>query len=396
VPVDITMPKLGLTMETGTIARWLKASGEAIAQGDPIVEVASDKINFQVDSPASGTMAALVGKEGEEFACGVVIGTIALPGELAGEVAALPPLVAAASGVAVAVAAAPVATAAAAAPATAMRRDGSRFIASPAARRLARKLGVPLTELTGTGPRGRVTLSDVHAFRSAPVRSPASPPVSSPPSLPPGLDPSRRAIYRKITEVGALPLATVETIVRVDAVKALIDRRPDFGWTAYAVYACGRLLRQDIELRIDARTGKPFDAIDIGVAADTPHGLIVPVVRHADARSLAEVHAEIVRLAAVAREGTIAAQDVGGACFSVSNVGPQKIERVAPLIDPPQTAILGIGAATLRPAVAGDAVVAAWMLTCVLTFDHRFVDGAPAARFLAKLARAFGDPESLL
>jgi pyruvate dehydrogenase E2 component (dihydrolipoamide acetyltransferase) len=390
VSIDITMPKLGLTMESGTIARWLKASGEAIAEGDPLVEVASDKINYEVESPASGTLVALVGKEGEEFACGAVIGTIALPGEAAD---APRPVEAIPSGAAVtAVAAFPAATASTASPVTAVSRDGARFVASPAARRLARELGVPLAEVVGTGPHGRATLSDVHAFRGAPERIPAA----SPASLPSDLDASRRTIYRKMTEVGTLPLATVETIVRVDAVKALVGRRRDFGWTAYAVYACGRLLRESYELRIDARTGKPFEAIDIGVAADTPRGLIVPVVRHADARPLAEIHAEIVRLAAVAREGTIAAQDIGGACFSVSNVGPQKVERVAPLVDPPQTAILGIGAATRRPAVIGDAVIAAWMLTCVLTFDHRFVDGAPAARFLAKLARAFGDPEVLL
>jgi pyruvate dehydrogenase E2 component (dihydrolipoamide acetyltransferase) len=410
VPVEITMPKLGLTMETGTIARWLKASGESIAEGDPVVEVASDKINFQVDSPASGTMATLLGQEGEEFACGAVIGTIALPGEAARDPAAPRAFAAVGNGVAVAapvavgngvaVAGAPAVTAPAASLGAVSVRDGGRFIASPAARRLARKLGFPITEVVGTGPRGRVTLSDVHGFRGiaerAAERPPERAPASSPPALPANLAPSRRAIYRKMTEIGLLPLATVETIVRVDAVKALIERRRDFGWTAYAVYACARLLRQDAELRIDARTGKPFEALDIGVAADTPRGLIVPVVRQAEVRSLAEIHAEIIRLATLARDGTIAAQDVGGACFSVSNVGPQRVERVAPLVDTPQTAILGIGAATERPAVVGGAVVAAWMLTCVLTFDHRFVDGAPAARFLAKLAQAFGDPEMLL
>ena len=122
----------------------------------------------------------------------------------------------------------------------------------------------------------------------------------------------------------------------------------------------------------------------------------MPVVRAADTRSLAAIQAEIVRLAEAARAGTLAPEDVGGACFSLSNVGPQRIERVAPLPDPPQTAILGIGAATERPAVVDGAVIAARMLTCVLTFDHRFVDGAPAARFLAAFAGACADPGVLL
>jgi pyruvate dehydrogenase E2 component (dihydrolipoamide acetyltransferase) len=112
--------------------------------------------------------------------------------------------------------------------------------------------------------------------------------------------------------------------------------------------------------------------------------------------SLAEIQREIVRLAGLARDGALAAHDVGGASFSISNVGPQGVERVAPLPDPPQTAILGIGAATQRPAVVNGAVTAAWMLTCVVAFDHRFIDGAPAARFLADLARAFADPGVLL
>ena len=362
------MPKLGLTMETGTIGHWLKAPGDAVAQGEPLVEVATEKINYEVESPASGTIGALLGKEGEEFACGAVIGTISLANEPA--VAAPNPIVSV----------------------PAPSRNGSRTIASPAARKLARERGVAIADVTGTGPHGRITLSDVHAFKSAP--SFQTPKPSS--TLPAQLEVARRAIYRKMTEVALLPLAQVETVVRVDAVKALMARRSDFGWTAFAVYACARLLRKHDVIRTDSRTGKPFDAIDIGVAADTPGGLIVPVVRGADTRSLAETQLEILRLATLARDGRIGSEDVGNACFSISNVGPQKIERVAPLVDPPQTAILGMGAATRRATVVEDALVAAWMLTCVLSFDHRFIDGAPAARFLAELAGVFNDPLSLL
>ena len=199
-----------------------------------------------------------------------------------------------------------------------------------------------------------------------------------------------------MSEVGVLPLAQVETSVRVDGVRDLIERRKDFGWTAFAVCALGRLLRDHPELRVDARTGLPAEALDIGVAADTPRGLIVPVVRGAASLPLAAVQPEILRLAAAARGGTLQASDLGGAAFSLSNVGPQGVERVVPLVDPPQTAILGMGAVRRRPAVEGDAIVPAWMLTLVLSFDHRFVDGAPAARFLADLAAAFAEPALLL
>jgi len=410
------MPKLGLTMASGTIVRWIKRPGDAVREGEPLVEVSTDKINYEVESPASGTVGRALGNDGDEFACGDVIGTIARAGETdtpapvkviptstapdavgadgTARIVEAPRISAAANGVTPTHAPAPDA-------ADDSAENGARVIASPAARRLAREHGIALGGVRGTGPRGRITLSDVQTLGAETVTLGTDSVTLSlskgaPQSFPPQLPAVRRAIYRKMTDVAQLPLAQVETVVRVDAVKALIDRRGDFGWTAFAVFAVARLLREHAELRTDATTGAPFARIDVGVAADTPHGLIVPVVRDADTRSLADIQREIVRLAALARDCAIGPADVGGACFSISNVGPQRIERVAPLPDPPQSAILGIGAATQRPAVVEGTVTAAWMLTCVLSFDHRFVDGAPAARFLAAFAAACAEPGVLL
>ncbi len=397
MPVEIVMPKLGLTMTVGTIARWMKQPGEQVRAGEPLLEVATDKISYEVEAPASGRLASALAHEGDEFACGEVLAFIALDGEpetAAASAPAAPADTTASPQVVEAprlVAELPVAGAGA-------NGDG-RVVASPAARRLARERGVTLRDVRGSGPRGRVTLSDVHGHVSAAVAStaPAESGARRPSTeLPPQLPAARRAIYRKMSEVGLLPLAQVETPARVDALRALMARRGDFGWTAFAVFAAARLLREHAALRTDATTGAPFARIDIGVAADTPHGLVVPVVRAAERRSLRDIQIEIVRLAGAARDGALAAEDVGGACFSLSNVGPQGVERVAPLPDPPQTAILGIGAAGQRPAVVDGALVPAWLLTCVLSFDHRFVDGAPAARFLAAFARACADPGALL
>ena len=205
-----------------------------------------------------------------------------------------------------------------------------------------------------------------------------------------------------MSEIALLPLAQVETVVNVDALRALIERRGDFGWTAFAVFATARLLREHPDLRIDARTGAPHARCDIGVAAETPNGLLVPVVRDAENRALRETQAEIVRLAGEARGGKLSGSDFGEAAFTISNVGPQGVDRVVPLVDPPQTAILGMGAATRRPAVVkrpgseSEVLAPAWSLTLVLSFDHRFVDGAPAARFLSALAARFADPGMLL
>jgi pyruvate dehydrogenase E2 component (dihydrolipoamide acetyltransferase) len=384
MPVEVVMPKLGLTMASGTIARWMKRPGEAVREGEPLVEVSTDKISYEVEAPATGTLARTFGNDGDEFACGAAIATIALGGEDATSVETARPA-AAANGSTAFPSPAPAARAAQTAP-----PSGARIIASPAARRLARERNVRLGDVRGTGPRGRITLTDVHGH------APASEPLRTSLEFPAELPANRRAIFRKMHAVGQLPLAQVEANARVDAVKELMGVRRDFRWTAFAVYAAARLLREHPDLRTDAGTGAPFARIDIGVAADTPHGLIVPVVHGADARPLADIEREIVRLAVLARDGRLAADDVAGACFSISNVGPQGIDRVAPLPDPPQTAILGIGAARRRPAVVDGALAIAWTMTCVLTFDHRFIDGAPAARFLAAFVAACGAPGTLL
>jgi pyruvate dehydrogenase E2 component (dihydrolipoamide acetyltransferase) len=369
-----------------------------VREGEPLLEVATDKINYEVESPASGRLAANAAREGEEFDCGAVIALIALEGEADTALAVAPAATSAdtAGGARIVEASRQPGPASALAANGAAAHGDGRIVASPAARRLARERGVALQAVRGTGPRGRITLSDVHVAPVGGAEHAAPATAVARGSFPPRLPAARRAIFRKMSEVALLPLAQVETQARVDAVHALMLARGDFGWTAFAVYALGRLLREHAELRTDATTGAPFERIDVGVGADTPQGLIVPVVRDADTRSLGAIQAEIVRLAGAARGGALSPDDAGGACFSLSNVGPQKIERVAPLPDPPQTAILGIGAVTERPAVVEGALVAARMLTCVLSFDHRFVDGAPAGRFLAAFAGACGQPGMLL
>jgi pyruvate dehydrogenase E2 component (dihydrolipoamide acetyltransferase) len=388
MPAEITMPKLGLTMTTGTIVRWMKSPGERIELGEPLLEISTEKINYEVESTAAGTLAKTIGNAGDEFAPGAVIGIVAADGETLSVAAQAQPVAAQAQ---------PVAARAQPVSARAPATNGARTIASPAARRLARERSIDVRAVRGSGPRGRITLDDVAAYATV---APASPGPSL--GYPPELPAARRTIFRRMSEIALLPLAQVETVVNVDALQALIERRGDFGWTAFAVVAAARLLREHPEIRTDARSGAPHPRCDIGVAADTPSGLLVPVVRDAERRTLRETHDEIVRLARAARDGNLAAANFGEAAFAISNVGPQGVQRVAPLVDPPQTAILGMGAATRRPSVVKqpgtnfDVVAPAWSLTLVLSFDHRFIDGAPAARFLAALAARFADPGMLL
>ena len=452
MPAEITMPKLGLTMTTGTIVRWLKAPGDRIFVGEPLLEVSTDKISYEVESPVAGMLAQTLGAEGEEFAPGAIIGLVSDETVVPSFQAHATPIaaldlqtVAASEPVASAEPTAEHAAAEHAAAEHAATSEGlansdsvvesvptqhERTPASPAARRLARELGVELGAVNGSGPGGRITLDDVAsaehvaeravaaqpsaqihiAAQTAATQRPAAQTYTAQPSaarpapleLPAQLPAARRTIFRRMTEIAALPLAQVETTTRVDALHALIQRRGDVGWTAFVVFAAARLLLDYPVLRTDARTGAPHPSCDVGVAADTPHGLLVPVVRDAATRSLRSVQDEIARLAGAAREGRLSPNDVGEAAFTVSNVGPQGIERVVPLVDPPQTAILGVGAAGRRPAVVTqpgaqeDVVVPAWTMTLVLSFDHRFIDGAPAARFLAALSTALMDPGILL
>jgi pyruvate/2-oxoglutarate dehydrogenase complex dihydrolipoamide acyltransferase (E2) component len=363
-------------------------------------------------------LAEALGAEGDEFAPGAVIGLVTDEREVTSLEAHATAVSALDLGLA----------------------EPERAAASPAARRLARELGVHLGRITGTGPGGRITLEDVAAAAPpervipppltapeapmngaavpAPVAAhaaaaaappPATPPLAASPipappeaGVPPHLAPARRTIFARMTQIAHIPLAQVETTARVDALHAMLRRRGDVGWTAFVVFAAARLLLDYPVLRTDARTGAPHSSCDVGVAADTAQGLVVPVVRGAATRTLRGIQDEIARLAGAAREGRLVGSDVGEAAFTVSNVGPQGIERVVPLVDSPQTAILGVGAAGRRPAVITepgaehDVVAPAWMLTLVLSFDHRFIDGAPAARFLAALSAALTDPGLLL
>ena len=400
MPADITMPKLGLTMTTGTIVRWMKSPGERIALGEPLLEVSTEKISYEVESPVAGTLTETIGRAGDEFEPGAIIGIVAPEGD-----DVVVPGKAVAVDVASSEAERPVVGSGGSPNGSRPASNGSRSIASPAARRLARERSIELRSVRGTGPRGRITLDDVakHAERIAAPGTASSALTSfAIATYPPEMPAVRRAIFRRMSEIALIPIAEVETEANVDALHALIERRGDFGWTAFAVFVVARLLREQAEVRTDARTGAPHPHLDIGVAADTPTGLLVPVVREADCRTLRETHDEILRLARAARDGKLGSPDFGEACFTISNVGPQGVRRVAPLVDPPQTAILGMGAASLRPSVVRrpgtsfDVVAPAWSLSLVLSFDHRFIDGAPAARFLAALAARFADPGMLL
>lgn len=370
----LPMPKLGLTMTTGVVSKWHKVPGDRVQKGEPLVEVSTDKIAFEYGSPFEGVLERIEAPEGTELPPGATIAYFSGEGEPEAPAASPEPAPTA------------VATNGAAPAAAAAARRGERVIASPVARRTARQRGVDLRGVRGTGPRGRITLADVMAAASAIVA-----PRSVAAHAPVGAEPSgvRGAIYRHMTEIGVLPIADVSTEIDVTELATLLERRKDVSWTAAATLAVARALGDHPEIG----GGAPCD---VGIAVDTQAGLMVPVVRECDRRDLRSIASEISRLAALAREGRLGPDDVAGGAISISNVGPAKIARVRPLPNAPQRAILGMGAALERPWVRDGQIIAAPVLQLVLSFDHRWIDGAPAARFLAQIARYLTSPTEML
>ncbi|TAM91461.1 2-oxo acid dehydrogenase subunit E2 [bacterium] len=416
----LPMPKLGLTMTSGVVSKWHKAAGEHVDKGEPLVEVATDKIAFEYESPFEGVLERIEAAEGSELEPGATIAYFSgegeqvaavepvqqdsTRGECAGTVQATefprtqhsgasdtsrgecPGTVQATgsprtqhSGVSdTSRGECPGTVQATGSPRTQHSGvSGARVVASPVARRAARERGVDLHAVHGTGPRGRITLDDVLAV-----------PISRAPvtEIPTGV---RGAIYRHMSEVALLPVADVSTEIDATELAALIARRAGVSWTAAAALAVARALR-------DHPAVSEGKASDVGIAVDTDAGLMVPVVRNCEARDLRSISAEIGRLAALARQGRLGPDDVAGGVISISNVGPAGIARVRPLPNAPQRAILGMGAALERPWLREGQIVPARVLQLVLSFDHRWIDGAPAARFLAQVAAYLTSPLEML
>ncbi|HEU5299388.1 MAG TPA: dihydrolipoamide acetyltransferase family protein [bacterium] len=346
MPTPVILPKFDMMMEEGTIVRWLRAEGDAVREGEPVVEVMTDKVNMEVEAPASGLLAAIRAQEGERVPVTGIIAYVVQPGESV-----------------------PAAGAA-----------GVSTGATPIARRLAKEAGLEISALRGTGPGGRVTDEDVR-------RALAEQPVRGEP-----LSPRRRAIAERVTR-SAREIPHVYLMRDVD-VSGIAARKGAVSYTAVVVRAAARALRAHPRMRASFGEGavQVRAALHIGVAVDTDQGLLVPVVKDADRKEAAAIHGEIEALAARARAGTLTLADVSDGVFTVSNLGMFGVDRFTSLIFPPQSAILSVGAVRPRPWADGDAVVVRRVCTLTLAVDHRVADGAAGARFLDDLVREMGAP----
>ena len=377
----VKLPRLGQGMEAGTVVKWLKAEGDAVNRGEPLYELDTEKVTQEVEAEASGVLLKIVVTEGEvpvgatiayigEAGESIEASTAGAPPEKPSPEAVLPP-------------------AAAVAPPP-ERREGERIKASPLARRLAREQGVDLAAVQGTGPEGRIVAEDVErAAAEAPAPSELTAPVTEGVERRP-LTSVRRTIARRLTEAWEIPVFQLVLSADMVAVNQLLERRRDLDPGAHVtvtdvlVKVCAAALMRHREVNVQYTDDEllVFPHANVGIAVATDRGLVVPVVHGAEHLTLAEVAAARADVVSRARERGLRHEDLDGGTFTISNLGMFGLDQFTAVLNPPEAAILAVGASSERPVVRDGLVVARPTMTMTLSCDHRAVDGAPAAEFL--------------
>ncbi len=435
---NVLLPQWGMNMEDGTLTKWLVEEGDEIAEGQPLVEIETAKINSELESPASGVVAHIMAAEGSLVKVGELVAVIAEPGENAPRPEPGAP----------------------ASPASARRRQrrangrpasgGARRQITPVARRLARENDISLDDVTGTGPRGRVTEQDVRDAIEARRSRPRVQVVPRARMLArqEGIDladvvgsgPNGRIVVadveRAISErdAGATRAGAIAEVIPLTGLRKTIADRMTMSVSAMAQVTLTteadvtdllklreslvsewrphRLRPLDLDLIIAAVAGALqahprlnshlvndevllLDEVNIGIAVAVPDGLVVPVLKGADSLDLLGMARAMRELADKTRKNALGIDDVTGAGFTVTALSNYDIDAFTPIIDPPQVAILGLGRANQKPVVLDGEIVARSMMHLSVTFDHRALDGVPVAEFMRTLKSNLESPEPL-
>lgn len=395
MPTPVIMPKLGMTMEEGTVIQWLKNEGDRVEKGQPLLEIMTDKVDMAVEAPATGVLRGITAGPDTTVPVAQVIAYILNAGE------SLPAAGAAASASPPVAAPAPAETAAAAAP-------DQRIAASPLARRMASEAGLDLLTIKGSGPQGRIVEADIQAAlqaRAKPAPLPQPPPQPAPagplgaaPTTPDKIVPltgKRKIIAERMTASALAPQFALG--LDADMTRAE-EARGGCSVTAFLVRVVAHALPNHpfVNASIRADGIHLHQEVNVGVAVSADDGLVVAVIKHARGKSLAALDQELKGLAERVRSGKASLDDVTGATFTISNLGMAGIEEFRALLNPPEAAILATGRTTRRPAALGDAIVVRPMLHLVLSADHRVLDGATAAAFLTEVKSLIENPYGLL
>ena len=401
-PRQLTMPKLSDSMADAVILRWLKAAGEAFERGEGLIEVETDKATVIYEAEWDGTLEAILAPEGATVGVGEPIATLANGDGAAGRAARPAP------SPPERLAPPPAATLVAEERPDADDAAPGRPVATPVARRTAVELGVSLHDLTGTGPGGRITVEDVTRAADqadAIAASQARAPVSGKGEVSiHELTPTQATIARRMTESATtIPVFTVSTDVDVSEIVALrreTRARGEEAWSLndFVVKAAAATLREFPRFNASYVDGKLecYSRVSVGIAVATDDALLVPVVRDADRKSLAELAGETRALAEGARRRTLRPEDFQDGTFTVSNLGMFGVRAFTAIIDPPQVAILAVGGARRAPVEESDGRIDFRdLLTATLSCDHRVVYGADGARFLSRLRELLERPLAL-
>ncbi len=425
MPLDIVVPSLGESVASATIARWMKKPGDAVAADEPLVELETDKVTVEVPAPAAGVLEAVLAKEGDEVAPGTVIGT--LGGSEATTKAAER-------------AAAPEETHAASPPNESS--SGSNRPPRPAAARLMAEHALSPAEVPGSGKHGQITKGDVlkvieggaakaQPAPVAPVAPKAAPattataqkpaPSAAPQTVPPPKPISgerrtervrmtrlRATIARRLKEAqNTAAILTTFNEIDMSAVIALRAKYRDafekkhgvrLGFMGFFVKASVAALREfpAVNAMIDGEDIVYHHYMDIGIAVSGPTGLVVPVLRNAETLSIAEIERAIAEFGRKARDGTLTLEEMAGGTFSITNGGVFGSLMSTPILNPPQSAILGMHKIEDRPVAVGGKVEVRPMMYVALSYDHRIIDGREAVSTLVRIKESVEDPERLL
>jgi len=410
---EVVMPQMGADMTEGTILRWRKREGEPVERGEIIAEIETDKANVEIEAFDGGIFRKVMAAEGDTIPIGGIIAIIAGAEDdvsayasgaagsqpAAATIQAAPATSAASSGGGVAVAAVPAPTNGAAAPA-----ETERQRVSPVARRIADELGVDLRTVRGTGPDGRVIRRDVEAAASAPAPAPlpAARPAATPAPQPIATSRMRQAIARRMSQ-SKREAPHYYLLVDIDMTDAQAFRAqanaalsPDerISVNDLIVRACALALRAYPEFNVTAEGDQMtrHDVQNVCIAIALDDGLIAPAVLDAGNKRLATIAREAKDLVGRAKGGSLRPDEITAGTFCITNLGAYGIETLIGIIQPPQTAILGVGSITQQPAVRAGEIVARELMKVALSADHRVTDGAQGAQFLAEIKRLLEQP----
>ena len=419
---QVTLPRLGQGMESGTIVRWLKSEGDRVEKGEPLYELDTEKVTQEVEADASGVLLRILAGEGEEIDVGKAVAVIGEEGEEVAEPEAEPEAEAEAEDPSKVTEEEGAEEGEPApereeerergreaeeekAPSNgAVAADGGRIKASPLARRIARERGIELSAISGTGPEGRIVAEDVERAEKAPAPAAAADravaPVGEVEAIP--LTGMRKTIARRMTEAWEAPAFQIAMTADMSAAirlrEKLVERmtegdaKPTYSDILAKVCAVALMRHRAVNALFAGDEIQIQPTANVGFAVAVPNGLVVPVLRSAETKTIQQLAAERAEVVARIRDGKLRQEDLEGGTFTISNLGMYGVERFVAVLNPPQAAILAVGAIEERAVVSDGELAARPVMELTLTCDHRSVDGATASEFLHTVKQFLEEP----